>query len=133
MFTVLLHERCFLAVEGPTEEQTFPQLFRLVMGKPMQSAGIALISGGGNDGALKVTEFLIKHNRAVIFIVDKDSAGKKVFSLEKLHSHGVTDGQIHFIGAPNELEELYSNNQWAETLNAEWPRSDGLIWTENDI
>lgn len=131
--SVLLHERCFLAVEGPSEEQTFPYLFRLVTGKPMQSAGIALICGGGNDGALQVTEFLIKHKRSVVFIVDKDSTSKKVFSLEKLHAHGVKDAQIHFIGAPNELEELYSDEQWAETANEEWPRTDGQAWTASGI
>lgn len=135
--SVLLHERCFLAVEGQTEEQTFPLLFRLVMGKPMQSAGIALISGSGNDGALKLTEFLISHNRMVVFIVDADSAvntgSNKQFNLEKLRSHGVADHQVHFIGAPNELEELYSDNQWADTANAEWPRQDGRPWTAGDI
>jgi putative ATP-dependent endonuclease of the OLD family len=131
--SVLLHERCFLAVEGQTEEQTFPHLFRLVTGKPMQSAGIALICGGGNDGALQVTQFLIKHKRAVVFVVDKDSARKKVFSLEKLHAHGVKDEQIHFVGAPNELEELYTDKQWADTANDEWPRTDGRSWAVNDI
>jgi putative ATP-dependent endonuclease of the OLD family len=131
--SVLLHERCFLAVEGPSEEQTFPHLFRLVTGKPMQSAGIALISAGGNDGALQVTQFLIRHKRAVIFIVDKDSAERKVFRLEKLHAHGVKDEQIHFVGAPNELEELYSDAQWVDTANNEWPRMDGRAWVVNDI
>jgi hypothetical protein len=131
--SVLLHERCFLAVKGQTEEQTFPHLFRLVTGKPMQSAGIALICRGGNDGALQVTQFLIKHKRAVVFIVDRDSAGKKVFSLEKLHAHGVTDEQIHFVGAPNELEELYTDEQWADAANDEWPRTDGRSWAVDDI
>jgi putative ATP-dependent endonuclease of OLD family len=115
--SVFLHERCFLAVEGQTEEQTFPHLFRLVTGKPMQSAGIALLCGGGNDGALLVTRFLIEHKRAVVFIVDSDSAGKKVFSLEKLLANGVKDEQIHFVGAPDELEELYTDEQWADTAN----------------
>jgi predicted ATP-dependent endonuclease of OLD family len=135
--SVLLHERCFLAVEGQTEELTFPLLFRLVMGKPMQSAGIALISGRGNDGALKVTEFLIDRNRTVVFIVDADSASnassKKQFNVTKLHAHGVQDDQIHFIGEPHELEELYSDDQWAETASAEWPRKDGRSWTGEDI
>lgn len=49
----------------------------------------------------------------MVFAVDKDSVGKKVFSLEKLHAHGVKDEQIHFVGAPNELEELYSDEQSA--------------------
>jgi energy-coupling factor transporter ATP-binding protein EcfA2 len=131
--SVLLHERCFLAVEGPTEEQTFPYLFRLVTGKPMQSAGVALICGDGNNGALQVTQFLIRHKRAVVFIVDKDSTSKKVFSPEKLRSYGVADEQIHFVGAPNELEELYSDQQWTDTANEAWPRRNGCFWATADI
>jgi len=131
--SVLLHERCFLVVEGPTEEQTFPHLFRLTTGKPLQSSGVALIAGGGNDGALQVTQFLIKHNRTVAFIVDKDSLEKRSFSLDKLHGYGVKDDQIYFVGAPNELEELYSDQQWADTANELWSRADGNAWEIDDI
>lgn len=131
--SVLLHERCFLAVEGPTEQLTFPILFRLVMNKPLQSAGIALISCNGNDGALKVTQFLIEHKRTVVFILDKDSATKKMFSRDRLRLHGITERQVHYVGAPNELEELYSDDQWASTANALWPRKDGRSWSSQDI
>ncbi len=135
--SVLLHERCFLAVEGQTEQQTIPILFRIAMSKPLQSAGIALICGNGNDGALKVTQFLIEHNRTVVFIVDKDSASHsssgKLFNMERLRSHGVKDEQVHFIGDPNELEELYTDDRWAETANYEWPRKDGRPWSGQDI
>lgn len=37
------------------------------------------------------------------------------------------------IGAPNELEELYTDQQWADTANAEWPRTDGRVWTADEI
>jgi hypothetical protein len=131
--SVLLHERCFLAVEGQTEEQTFPLLFRLATGKPLQSAGIALICGKGNDGALKVTQFLIEHKRDVVFIVDRDSENQGVFKPGKLRDHGVKDQHIHYIGAPDELEELYADEQWADTMNESWPRKDGREWTSGDI
>ena len=131
--SVLLHQRCFLAVEGQTEEQTFPLLFRLVTGKPLQSAGIALICGKSNDGALKVTQFLIEHKRDVVFIVDKDSENQKVFKPKKLRDHGVKDHQIHYIGAPDELEELYADDQWSDTMNDSWPRTDGREWAAGDV
>jgi len=90
-----------------------------------------------NDGALKVTEFLIKHNRKVVFIVDADSASNtgssKQFNMEKLRSHGIQDHQVYFIGAPNELEELYTDAQWADVANSEWPRQDGRPWAAADI
>lgn len=132
--SVMLHERCFLAVEGPTEQQTFPLLFRLATGRPFQSAGIALICGDGNDGALQVVKFLIKHRRTVTFIVDTDSKTdrRKIFREDKLHASGVRKEQIHFVG-DKELEDLYSDAQWVGTANAEWPRTDGRLWVEQDI
>lgn len=135
--SVLLHERCFLAVEGPTEQQTFPILFRLAMNRPLQSAGIALIACNGNEGALKVTRFLIEHNRKVVFILDKDSetnpATRKLFKRDKLRSYLITDEHVHYIGDSNELEELFTDDQWTETANELWPRYDGRLWTSRDF
>ena len=48
---MLLHERCFLGVEGDTEMRYVPVLFQLVTGKPLQSAGIDLINGQNDEGA----------------------------------------------------------------------------------
>jgi hypothetical protein len=135
--SVLLHERCFLAVEGATEQQTFPILFRLVTGRHLQSAGIALIACGSNDAALRVTRFLIQHNRQVVFLLDRDSATnpatRKMFEPSKLRSFLVQGEQVHYIGGPNELEELYSDSQWAEAANELWPREDSRAWTPEDI
>ena len=73
-----------------------------------------------------MTRFLIEHNRTVVFILDRDSATnpatKKLFSMDKLRSYLITEQQVHYIGGPNELEELFDDNQWAETANELWPR-----------
>ena len=127
--SVLLHERAFLGVEGPTEMQTVPALFRLSTGMSLQSAGIALIAGNGNDGALNVVKFLKEHGRSMSFlIVDTDSSDRKLFRPDKLHAAGIQDDEIHFVGT-RELEDLFSDEQWANTANAQWPRDDGEEWT----
>jgi putative ATP-dependent endonuclease of OLD family len=135
--SVLLHERCFVAVEGATEAQAFPILFRTSTGFSLQAAGLALISGSGNEGALKVARFLNDHGRKIHFVVDKDSAtsagSRKVFRPEALKAHGIGDDQVHFVGNPDELEDLFTDAQWAETANEAWPRDDGDPWTEADF
>lgn len=135
--SVMLHERCFLAVEGPTEQQTIPILFRLATGRHLQSAGIALIACGNNDAALRVTKFLIEHERLVIFLLDHDSvtngSTKKMFAPHKLRSYGVKDSQVHYVGGPDELEELYTDAQWADTASELWPRTDGRQWECADV
>lgn len=127
--SVLLHERCFVGVEGPTEVQVLPILFRLVTKMSMQSAGIALISGNGNDGALKVVRFLKDNGRRLAFVVvDSDSTDGKLFRPDKLKTVGVSPDDIHFVG-DRELEDLFTDQQWAAVANREWRRQDGSEWT----
>lgn len=127
--SVLLHERSFLGVEGPTEMQAVPTLFRLSTGMSLQSAGIALIAGNGNDGALNVVKFLKEHGRTLSFlVVDSDSSDRKLFRKDKLHGAGISDDNIHFVGT-RELEDLFTDEQWANTANQYWLRTNGEKWT----
>jgi putative ATP-dependent endonuclease of OLD family len=131
--SVLLHERCFVGVEGPTEVQVLPVLFRLVTGMSLQSAGIAIISGNGNDGALKVIRFLKDNGRRLAFVlVDSDSTSTKLFQPERLASAGIDADDVHYVGA-KELEDLFSDEQWAEVANRDWPREDGRSWISADF
>lgn len=133
--SVLLHEKCFIAVEGATEYAALPSLFKLAFGYPIQSVGIALWACGGNDGALNFAKFLKKHYRTVKFLVDADSLRdkNKEFSLERLKRQGFTEEDCLFIGAPNELEDVFGNDQWAETMNALWPRKDRQQWEHEEV
>ena len=56
-----------------------------------------------------------------------------MFKPEKLCDSGVKDEQIHFVGDPNELEELFSDQLRADTANEAWTRSDGRAWVADDI
>lgn len=134
--TVLLHERYFLAVEGDTEQQAVPHLFRTSQGKSLQSAGIALWSCDNNEGALHLGSYLASHDRNVLVMVDADSRSQKIFKdgfLDK--TFGVHAKRIvTFVGEPDgfrELEELFPNEIWARTANERWPRE--TPWTEDDF
>lgn len=128
--SVILHERCFVGVEGPTELQALPVLFRVATGSLLQSVGIALISGRNNVGALLVAQYLRDTGRTVAFVVDRDSLenSKRIFRPDKLKEVGFTDAQINFVG-DTELEDLFSDDQWCDTANDKWPRNDASDWT----
>lgn len=135
--SVLLHENCFVGVEGPTETQALPLLFKLATGIALQSAGIALIGCNGNEGALKVAKFLNDRGRRVAFVVDNDSTTNRstrvLFREDKLRSYGFSTAQVHYVGGPHELEELFSDDQWASAANVHWPRDDGVSWTAEAV
>lgn len=133
--SVLIHERLFVGVEGPTEAQALPILFRLATGYSLQAAGIALVSGNSNRGALDVARWLSDHNRPIRFIIDRDSTHdphtRKIFTPQQLEAVGISPDQMHLLGAPNELEDLFDDHQWAAVANQAWPRVDGHPWTSD--
>ncbi|MCX4580732.1 AAA family ATPase [Streptomyces sp. NBC_01571] len=135
--SVLLHERFFVAVEGVSETSAFPILFRKHAGFPIQSAGICLWAGGSNEGALRFARFLKDHGRDVAFVVDKDSRTnqKHVFRDDKLKEHGFDLKQeCLYLGSPDELEDLFTNDDWAETANALWkPNAERGPWQPQEI
>ncbi|MER6369466.1 AAA family ATPase [Streptomyces mirabilis] len=138
--SVLLHERCFLAVEGDTEQRAFPLFFRLCEGLSLQAAGVALWACFNNEGALHLARYLAKQGRTVLLVVDADSRSlpKSIFKEPKLREHfgpNVAD-YVKFIGETDdagsvdvpELEALFSDDLWASVANEVWPKNEGL-WT----
>ena len=67
---VMLHERCFLAIEGSTEMAALPVLCYKKFGMPLQSAGICLINGEGTLGARMLVKFReCKTNDRLSFLI----------------------------------------------------------------
>lgn len=131
--TVLLHERLFVGVEGDSEASALPVLFKLATGRHLESCGIAIWPCRNNEGARDFARFLHDHQRNVAFLVDEDSKtnSKHVFSPDKLRSAGLDpDRQCLYVGDPNEVEEIFTDEQWAAAANAKWPRSEsGSTWS----
>ncbi|MEU3002228.1 hypothetical protein [Streptomyces sp. NPDC006995] len=135
--SVLLHERCFLAVEGETEQQCIPLLFRLSQKLSLQSAGIALWACENNEGALHLARYLVQRKRSVMLMIDADSRSNKLFKDEKLRKAGLDlDKQVAYVGEAlgfNELEELFTDERWATAANLRWPRPAPLTWSAEDF
>ncbi|MFH8472488.1 ATP-dependent nuclease [Streptomyces sp. NPDC018000] len=136
--SVLLHERCFLAVEGETEQRVIPTLFRLSEELPLQSAGIALWACFNNEGALHLAHYLVVHGRSVMLMVDADSRAlpKGLFKEARLQQFfgSAVDDVVRFVGEPdafNELEELFTDGLWAAAANELWPKDEP--WTASDF
>lgn len=124
--TVMLHERLFVGVEGESEARVLPVLFKLATGRHLESCGIAIWPCGNNEGARRFAEFLHKHGRNVVFLVDEDSKtnSKHVFGPDRLRSVGLDPNrQCFYVGDPNEIEEIFTDEQWAMAANASWART----------
>ena len=137
--TVLLHERLFVGVEGDSEARALPVLFKLATGRHLESCGIAIWPCGSNEGARDFAKFLLDHERNVAFLVDEDSKrnAKHVFSPTKLSRSGFDpDQQCFYLGDPNEIEDIFTDVQWAHAANSLWPHLDagtGRKWEPADF
>jgi len=131
--STLLHEQCFVIVEGATEQQCFPLLFRLVHSLPMQSMGIVLVAADGNVGALKVAGHLKRRGRSVVLVLDRDTQSqdstKRMFRPDRLRGEGFDPAvDVKYLGTA-ELEDLFTDEQWVAVANANWRRDDGIPWS----
>lgn len=131
--SVLLHERCFIGVEGVTEQQAIPILFRVATGMTLQSAGLALVPAGGNIGARAFCQYFVEQGREVRFFIDRDSTAQYVFSAEKLRASGIADAQMYLVGNPAEIEDTFSDDAWAAAANSLWPKDDDTQWRADDF
>lgn len=131
----MFHERCFLIVEGATEMHALPQIFRLLYGQSMQSAGIKLINGENNIGVRSFSKFLNTYGRKVVFLLDNDcntGPSRNLFTKESLLRDGFDiDKQVFFLGS-QEFEDSFSDSVLAMVGNKLFPKESGT-WTEEEI
>ncbi len=131
--TVLLHERLFVGVEGPTESRALPVLFKLATGRHLQACGIAIWPCDNNDGALRFARYLHTHGREVLIVVDEDSRDLKIFSDSRLAANGLSLNTHVLTVGVREFEDTFTDEQWASCANGAWPRTDERSWEPSDF
>ncbi len=135
--SVLLHERCFLVVEGQTEMGLIPIIFQKKYNMQLQSAGICLINGYGNFGAIMLVRFLKQNRRAFLVLVDTDSnlpgsTVRQYFTQASIAQHGIHRYQVYYAGT-KELEDAFTDDLWVQMLEQNYPKHSGLPWQLADI
>lgn len=132
----IFHERCFLIVEGETEMQALPLLFKTLFGETLQSAGVRLVKGDGNTGIKKFAQFLREHNRNVIFLLDEDCRNedsRKTFSPDQLSKDGFrVDKDVFFVGE-QEFEDAFEDSVLADVANRYHCKDAGASWRESEF
>ncbi len=136
--SVLLDERCFLVVEGETEEAAIPDLFRLVTGQSLTTAGINLMNAKGSGSIRNVVTTLAKEwGREVVVLADSDTRGgdhQGGISDRWLTELGLRDGDgAYFVGS-KEFEDAFADEVWLRTLCTNFPSNDGgADWSLDEL
>ncbi len=128
--SVLLSERCFLVVEGSTEESAIPILFKKITGETLASAGITLVNTGGAGSVRRVVEVLIQQlKRSVVVLVDEDAKHSPGRLDRKWFSDmGLTEGTNGFFIGTKEFEDAFDDETWLRVAEEHFPLRAGPVW-----
>ena len=133
--SVLLSEKCFLVVEGSTEERALLILFKKMTGETLAGAGITLVNTDGAGSVRRLVEVLIsKLKRSVVVLVDEDarhSPGR--INEEWLSEMQLTEGTNGFFTGTKEFEDTFPDEVWLRVAKERFPLSDGTEWQLNEF
>ena len=125
--SLLFYERCYVIIEGPTEQNALPRMYRRIYGHCMIEDGIRLVSIEGNGGKSGFLKLLGRNRQSMtLTLLDKDSTlGQDLeqagFQPERLHE------QVYYIGKA-EFEDAFEDEVICMCLEQVWPRCDGAEW-----
>lgn len=136
--SIMFYERCFVLIEGETEENALPILYKKVYGRSLVEDGTRVINVRGN-GAVKEFLKILSTNRQkfTLVFIDNDSRGNpsaklrpEIFKEAKFGEEFLRE-QVVYVG-DQEFEDLFSNSSIASCLNHYWPKTNG-IWKDKEI
>lgn len=130
--SMLLDERCFIIIEGDTEDGALPLLYPMVTGRTLVGSGINLVNTRGSGAARIVVTMLKKQwGKDVILLLDADARTERQ---DWLTEFDLDEGSgLYFIGT-NEFEDAFDDQTWYEVLSNRFePKDNGAPWTLADV
>lgn len=135
----IFFERCFLIVEGDTEEYALPILYKKMTGKTLSEDGVVLQNLGTNSTWKSYLKLLSKNKKdATILFLDKDiqDDGKKRITRPAIREVGFEDpffdNNVILVGT-KEFEDIFTNESICACLNQNYPKIAGEVWCCEEI
>lgn len=136
----LFFERCYLIVEGTTEINALPIIYKKVIGRNLIEDGIVLVDLGGNSSWRNFLKLLSRNkaNSTVLFLDNdtQNSESKNRITSQSLQQIGFGANflgeNVVFVGS-QEFEDCFSDQIICRCLNNNWPKKEGDQWEEIEI
>jgi hypothetical protein len=126
--SILFYERCYIIIEGSTEENALPIFYHRLFGHSMIEDGIRLINIEGNGGKKGLLKLLGKNRQQLtIAFLDSDTQTNQDF-IGAGFTRDRADDYLILIGQ-KEFEDAFSDETICLCLNEIWPRTDNEPWT----
>ena len=125
--TMIFYERCYIIIEGPTEENALPILYRRLHRRGLLEDGIRLLNIEGKGGRKGLLKLLGKNRQGItLSLLDPDT--DLVPELENAgFEQGMLNRHIFYVGE-REFEDAFADEVLCTCLEGVWPRADGTSW-----
>lgn len=133
--SLLFYERCFILVEGPTEEKALPILYRLLYNADPIEDGVRIFSGESSGSTMLLARLLHANRKEIVILLDRDMEDDptQAAHLDHLRAAGFDVGRrVVYIGA-REFEDAFPNEALQVCLDGHYPRVDGAPWSGEEI
>lgn len=135
----LFFERCFLIVEGDTEEHALPMLYKKVCGGSFSEAGVVVSNLQNNAAWEPFLKLLGKYKQsATLLLLDQDiqEDSRKRVTVERLQQFGFRGDFLKtsvILAGEKEFEDMFSDDIIVRCLNTFWKKNEGELWTNDEI
>lgn len=126
--TMMFYERCYVIIEGHTEENALPVFYRTLYGRSLIEDGIRLINIEGTGGRKGLLKLLGKNRQKItLSLLDRDT--RLSIELEDAgFDRALLEDHIVYVG-DREFEDAFADDVLCTCLSEIWPRIDGSPWT----
>lgn len=138
--SALFYEKAFIVVEGESEENCLPILYKHVYGRALIEDGIVLVNLKSCGAWSQILKILLRNkSHLTVLLLDNDvkNGGTGVnITPSSLRSLGFpssfVDNHCLFAGI-KEFEDTFNSADIAELFNLHWPKVDGIPWEPDEI
>ncbi len=136
----LFYEKCFLIVEGESEQNALPIMYKKIYGRYLSEDGIVLINLQTNGQWNNALRFLNSNKKdCTVMLLDndtQDASSLNQVTTAKLNEIGYSSNFLtsncFFIGK-KEFEDVFSDEQLIRTFNSKFKKHSGIDWIESEI
>ena len=138
--SAFFYERGFLIVEGESEDEAIPTLYRHLFNRSLIEDGIVLINLFTCSAWKSILKLLQRHRAdRTVFLLDADCQNSESSGYitpatleESLFPSDFVTTSCFYIG-DKEFEDAFFTADIVNVLNGYWPRADGVLWTHTEI
>ena len=136
----IFYEKCFLIVEGESEQNALPTMYKKCTDRSLSEDGIILINLQTNGQWNNALKFLhANKENCTVLLLDADTQNRtsvNQVTKQKLEQIGFNatflTSKCFFIG-DKEFEDVISDEQYTRICNSKFPKDNGGLWRTTDF